>query len=67
MTVEVRAPLAGKIWKVLVEWVPRSTKTTRYVIEAAEDGEYRVLALQGHVKEIKVKKDDRVEDDRSSW
>ncbi len=64
MTVEVRAPLAGKIWKVLVEVGANVDEDDELLVIEALKMENTVYSpAKGTVKEIKVKKDDSVEDD----
>jgi len=65
MTVEVRAPLAGKIWKVLVEVGSKVDEDDEIIVIEALKMENTVYSpCKGSVKEIKVKKDDSVEDDQ---
>ncbi len=65
MTVEVRAPLAGKILNVLVEVGSKVDEDDELVIIEALKMENTVYSPgKGTVKEIKVKKDDSVEDDQ---
>ena len=65
MTVEVRAPLAGKILNVLVEVGSKVDEDDELVIIEALKMENTVYSpAKGTVKEINVKKDDSVEDDQ---
>ncbi len=65
MTAEVRAPLAGKIWKVLVEVGANVDEDDELLVIEALKMENTVYSpAKGTVKEILVKKDDSVEDDQ---
>jgi len=64
MAEEVRAPLAGNIWEVLVEPGSRVEEDDELVIIEALKMENPVSApCGGTVKEIKVKKGDKVAED----
>jgi acetyl-CoA carboxylase biotin carboxyl carrier protein len=61
---EVRAPLAGNIWDVLVEVGAKVEADDEIVIIEALKMENLVYApCAGTIKEIKVKKGDKVEED----
>jgi len=61
---EVRAPLAGTIWAVLVEAGAKVEADDEIVIIEALKMENLVYAPSaGTVKEVKVKKGDKVEED----
>ena len=61
---EVRAPLAGNIWDVLVEVGAKVETDDEIVIIEALKMENLVYApCAGTVKEVKVKKGDKVEED----
>lgn len=64
MAEEVRAPLAGNIWSVLVEVGASVQEDDELVVIEALKMENPVCAPRaGRVKEIKVKKGDKVEED----
>ena len=64
MAQEVRAPLAGNIWSVLVEVGSKVEEDDELVVIEALKMENPVFShCAGTVKEIKVKKGDKVEDD----
>jgi acetyl-CoA carboxylase biotin carboxyl carrier protein len=64
MTTEVRAPLAGKVWEVLVAVGATVEEDDALLVIEALKMENTVYAPSGGtVKEIKVKKGDSVEDD----
>jgi biotin carboxyl carrier protein len=64
MAQEVRAPLAGSIWAVLVEVGSKVEEDDELVVIEALKMENPVYShCAGTVKEIKVKKGDKVEDD----
>jgi len=64
MAQEVRAPLAGNIWAVLVEVGSKVEEDDELVVIEALKMENSVYShCAGTVKEIKVKKGDKVEDD----
>ena len=64
MAQEVRAPLAGNIWAVLVEVGSKVEEDDELVVIEALKMENPVFShCAGTVKEIKVKKGDKVEDD----
>jgi acetyl-CoA carboxylase biotin carboxyl carrier protein len=64
MAEEVRAPLAGNIWQVLVEAGAQVEEDDELVIIEALKMENPVYAPRGGtVKEIKVKKGDKVAED----
>ena len=64
MAQEVRAPLAGGIWQVLVEVGSKVEEDDELLIIEALKMENTVYSpCAGTVKEIKVKKGDAVEDD----
>ena len=63
MAQEVLAPLAGKVWEVLVETGAKIEEDDELLIIEALKMENTVYApCGGTVKEIKVKKGDSVED-----
>ena len=64
MAEEVRAPLAGNIWSVLVEVGARVEEEDELIIIEAMKMENLVYSsCAGTIKEIRVKKGDKVEDD----
>ena len=64
MAEEVRAPLAGTIWAVLVEPGAKVEADDELVVIEALKMENPVFApCAGTVKEIRVKKGDKVEED----
>ena len=64
MAEEVRAPLAGNIWSVLVEDGAKVEEDDDLVVIEALKMENAVCAPRaGTVKEIRVKKGDKVEED----
>jgi biotin carboxyl carrier protein len=64
MAEEVRAPLAGSIWAVLVEVGSKVEEDDELVVIEALKMENPVYSpCAGTVKEVKVKKGDKVEDD----
>lgn len=64
MAEEVRAPLAGNIWQVLVEVGTRVEEDDELLVIEALKMENPVYApCAGTVKEIRVKKGDKVEED----
>jgi len=64
MAEEVRAPLAGNIWAVLVEPGSKVEEDDELVVIEALKMENPVCAPRGGtVKEIKVKKGDKVAED----
>ena len=64
MAEEVRAPLAGSIWSVLVEVGARIEEDDELVVIEALKMENPVCAPRGGtVREIRVKKGDQVEED----
>jgi len=64
MAEEVRAPLAGNIWQVLVEVGAQVEEDDELVIIEALKMENPVFAPRGGtVKEVKVKKGDKVAED----
>ena len=64
MAQEVRAPLAGNIWAVLVEVGSKVEEDDELVVIEALKMENPVFShCAGTVKEIKVKKGDKVDDD----
>ena len=64
MAEEVKSPLAGSIWSVLVEVGAKVEEDDELVVIEALKMENPVCApCGGTVKEIKVKKGDRVEED----
>jgi acetyl-CoA carboxylase biotin carboxyl carrier protein len=64
MAEEVRAPLAGSIWAVLVEVGSKVEEDDElFVIEALKMENPVYSPCAGTVKEVKVKKGDKVEDD----
>ena len=64
MAEEVRAPLAGSIWSVLVEVGARIEEDDELVVIEALKMENPVCAPRGGtIKEIRVKKGDKVEED----
>ena len=64
MAEEVRAPLAGNIWSVLVEVGAKVDEDDDLLIIEALKMENPVCApCAGTVKEIRVKKGDKVEED----
>jgi len=63
MAEEIRAPLAGSIWAVLVEVGSKVEEDDELVVIEALKMENPVFShCAGTVKEIKVKKGDSVED-----
>jgi len=63
MAEEVRAPLAGSIWAVLVEVGSKVEEDDELVVIEALKMENPVYSpCAGTVKEVKVKKGDKVED-----
>lgn len=64
MAEEVRAPLAGNIWEVLVEAGSRVEEDDEVVVIEALKMENPVYApCAGTVKEVRVKKGDKVAED----
>ncbi len=64
MAEEVRAPLAGNIWEVLVEAGSRVEEDDELVVIEALKMENPVYApCAGTIKEVKVKKGDKVAED----
>lgn len=64
MAEEIRAPLAGNIWSVLVEVGARVEEEDELLIIEAMKMENLVYSpCAGTIKEIRVKKGDKVEDD----
>ena len=64
MAEEVRAPLAGSIWSVLVEVGAQVEEDDELVVIEALKMENPVCAPRGGtVKEIRVKKGDKIEED----
>ena len=64
MAEEVKAPLAGSIWQVLVEVGAKVEEDDELVVIEALKMENPVCApCAGSVREIRVKKGDRVEED----
>jgi acetyl-CoA carboxylase biotin carboxyl carrier protein len=64
MAQEVRAPLAGNIWEVIVQVGQKVEEDDELLIIEALKMENTVYSpCSGTVKEIKVKKGDAVEDD----
>jgi len=64
MAEEVRAPLGGNIWSVLVEVGAKVEEDDDLVVIEALKMENAVCAPRaGTVKEIRVKKGDKVEED----
>jgi biotin carboxyl carrier protein len=64
MAQEVRAPLAGKIWEIIVEVGAKVEEDDELLVIEAMKMENTVFSpYAGTVKEIKVKKGDPVEDD----
>lgn len=64
MAEEVKAPLAGNIWQVLVEVGAQVEEDDELVVIEALKMENPVCApCAGTVKEIRVKKGDKVEED----
>jgi acetyl-CoA carboxylase biotin carboxyl carrier protein len=64
MAEEVKAPLAGSIWQVLVEVGTRVEEDDELLVIEALKMENPVYApCAGTVKEIRVKKGDKVEED----
>ena len=64
MAEEVRAPLAGNIWKVLVEVGAKVEEEDELLIIEAFKMENLVYApCAGTIKDIRVKAGDKVEDD----
>ena len=64
MAEEIRAPLAGSVWAVLVEVGSKVEQDDELVVIEALKMENPVFShCAGTVKEIKVKKGDRVDDD----
>jgi acetyl-CoA carboxylase biotin carboxyl carrier protein len=64
MAEEVRAPLAGNIWKVLVEVGAKVEEDDELVIIEALKMENPIYAPRaGTVKEVRVKAGDKVADD----
>ena len=64
MAEEVRSPLAGNIWSVLVEVGARIEEDDELVVIEALKMENPVCAPRGGtVREIRVKKGDQVEED----
>ncbi len=60
---EILAPLAGKVWQVLVEVGAKVEEDDEVIVIEALKMENTVYATSGGtVKEIKVKKDDSVQD-----
>ena len=64
MAEEIRAPLAGNIWSVLVEVGAKVEEEDELLIIEAMKMENLVYSTcAGTIKEIRVKKGDKVEDD----
>jgi len=64
MAEEIRAPLAGNIWSVLVEVGARVEEEDELlVIEAMKMENLVYSPCAGTIKEVRVKKGDKVEDD----
>ena len=64
MAEEIRAPLAGNIWSVLVEVGAKVEEEDELLIIEAMKMENLVYSpCAGTIKEIRVKKGDKVEDD----
>ena len=64
MAEEVRAPLAGNVWNVLVEVGAKVEEEDELIIIEAMKMENLVYSpCAGTIKEIRVKKGDKVEDD----
>jgi biotin carboxyl carrier protein len=64
MAEEVRAPLAGNIWSVLVEVGAKVEQEDELlVIEALKMENTIYSPCAGSIKEIRVKKGDKVEED----
>jgi len=64
MAEEVRAPLSGNIWSVLVEVGAKvDDEDELLVIEALKMENLVYAPCAGTIKEIRVKKGDKVEDD----
>ncbi|MBI5910939.1 MAG: acetyl-CoA carboxylase biotin carboxyl carrier protein subunit [Betaproteobacteria bacterium] len=64
MAEEVRAPLAGNIWSVLVEVGAKVEEEDELIIIEAMKMENLVYSpCAGTIKEIRVKKGDKVEED----
>lgn len=64
MAEEVRAPLAGNIWEVLVEPGSKVEQDDELVIIEALKMENAIFAPKaGTVKEVRVKKGDKVAED----
>ena len=64
MAEEVKAPLAGNVWQVLVEVGAQVEEDDELVVIEALKMENPVCSpCAGTVKEIKVKKGDQVEED----
>jgi acetyl-CoA carboxylase biotin carboxyl carrier protein len=64
MAEEIRAPLAGNIWSVLVEVGAKVEEEDELIIIEAMKMENLVYSpCAGTIKEIRVKKGDKVEDD----
>ena len=64
MAEEVRAPLAGNIWSVLVEVGAKVDEEDELLVIEALKMENLVYApCAGTIKEIRVKKGDKVEED----
>jgi biotin carboxyl carrier protein len=64
MAEEVRAPLAGNIWSVLVEVGAKIEEEDELlVIEALKMENLIYAPCAGTIKEIRVKKGDKVEED----
>jgi biotin carboxyl carrier protein len=64
MAEEVRAPLAGNIWSVLVEVGAKVEEEDELLVIEALKMENLVYApCAGTIKEIRVKKGDKVEED----
>ena len=64
MAQEVRAPLAGNIWEVIVKVGSKVEEDDELLVIEALKMENTVYApCAGTIKEIKVKKGDSVEDD----
>jgi biotin carboxyl carrier protein len=64
MAEEVRAPLAGNVWSVLVEVGAKVEEEDELLVIEALKMENLVYApCAGTIKEIRVKKGDKVEED----
>ena len=64
MSQEVRAPLAGNIWEVIVQVGSKVEEDDELLIIEALKMENTIYSpCSGTVKEIKVKKGDAIEDD----